>query len=275
MALFIDKACDVTPFCDVEATRYAINGVYWDAKRRAFAATDSRCLAVVAPPVPECKVNHAEIPDGPAESVIVPATLIASVTDDCRKQKRSDWRYATLANGDGGLKTTSHSADGAVVRSGKAIDGKFPDWHAVLPKRSRDSIVIEIDPKFLLKVAKYFTDNQQHDDRGMLMTVSGEDQPVEFSGNVGGQRRAHIIVMPLAPDCEKSSVKSARESYGSEPPATNKKSAEAREEEVSPDGSPSGARGCEARRLLVMRKGVMFVNKPGDAIQVNYGPREM
>ena len=120
---------------DVESTRYALGGVLTEltAEKATLAATDSRRLAVASAPV-----QMEGSPTIPETSPVVPSkamTLIERVL------------------GDGGepVKIAIHPNDivvqcGSVTISSQLVQGRFPDYHKVIPATSVSQIDMVVGP---------------------------------------------------------------------------------------------------------------------------------
>jgi len=215
--LVLDKACDITPFTDTKSTRYALSGVCWDADRNALSATDSRMLAVIQPP--DAGEEFGPAADAPQVRTVIPASVLKAAIRETRKANRKRRvpvrQTVALVSASGGeVEVATESPSGKVSRKAKAIEGRYPNLHAVLPKRESVQLEVTVDQKLLKVIADYFTTHGTEGD-GILLRFTGKDTPVEICGNVGdGSRRAYVVLMPLkSVDGADECVPMAREAF--------------------------------------------------------------
>ena len=135
----IDRQCDITPACDVESTRYALGGVYWDEERMALVATDSRILAVVQPPE-----NDGD--DVPPASGVIPRQIIEAGFEHLKRNRRLSGEIAINEK----TASVKVSVDGRdAVFSDALVNGKFPLWPEVLPRKNQYSGFLYFDARIL------------------------------------------------------------------------------------------------------------------------------
>lgn len=120
------KTCRVWKVAAKEASRYSINGVFFDAEAAALVATDGRHLAVV--PVDKEETDLA--------SAIVP---LAAVKAAQKPPKNEEARILVECNGDGKAYGVTATADPlgqsvAYQLNGDSDPERFPDWQEVIPK---------------------------------------------------------------------------------------------------------------------------------------------
>lgn len=196
MALLMDKACDISAFADVEESRYALGAVFYDRRRRAFVATDSRALAIVQEPNSSSEeVNELPHPD---RDLLIPSDVLKDAAADLLDQ---DEQAVVTEAGDSHT-TISVNNDGLrVVRTVEETQGRFPKWFDVLPRQFEHTVAM--DPHQLLRIASYFAKLiGQGDENWMTIRFNGPVDALEFSAKLGDGRYAHVIAMPLSSDEE-------------------------------------------------------------------------
>lgn len=200
--LVLDKACDITPFSDTESTRYALGGVCWDAENNTLIATDSRMLAVVQPPSVNGEFDGS--PPAPSGLTVIPSPVLRAAIRETRrvnpKAKRTPpvrHTMAVVSCENGSVEICTESASGKVSRKTLPIQGRFPKWKDVLPKREDVVSQQTFDPKLLKTICEYFVSHGGGEDRGITLTIT--DGAMEVSGKVAnGERQAFVVVMPLS-----------------------------------------------------------------------------
>ncbi len=126
-----------------EETRYYLNGVYWEAG--SFTATDGHRLVSVKYSSDLGAQNKAIIPRR-AVNVLLSFVGNADVKAEFWKQGDNEARHLMFSWGDYTLLT-------------KTIDGTFPDYRRVIPKRDPENTVFEFDGARLseaVEIAKSF-----------------------------------------------------------------------------------------------------------------------
>lgn len=185
----------LAPCVDTESSRYALEGIHIEDGQQPYAVvTDGRCAIVAS------WADNGDLGDAGT------ATLdTADMLDAAARARRHGDNDVGLV-GDPVSSEQFIAGQGACTNTVAVLDGRFPKWRDIVPKRKR-SVSVSVDAKRLARVAravgKALDDVERANHSVELLIVIGEDgqadkdTPIVLSGRAPDGRKAMGILMPL------------------------------------------------------------------------------
>jgi hypothetical protein len=173
---------NLTGFCDVEGTRYALGGVYIDTKRQKAVATNGRMLAVVP-----LEAN--------GKAFIAPATLFKKLRIAGKTKRRKGGAFISLDNS-----TVVMSDDRGLSVSMREIEGRFPDWHKVTQGLAEPKSVVTLNAGMLKSICEHAvvcSKAMKGADPTIELTVRGDEDAVSIRAIPNNVEMASYLIMPV------------------------------------------------------------------------------
>lgn len=192
-----------------EASRYTLGGICIEAKQAIV--TDGHTLVVLSHGTEQHKdagfpetpgLEHKVLSDGPMTEQVMVSRDAALAALKALPKKTTIPVLANAALGvDGKLYVNSLDS----VRSfTHKLEGKFPNWRAVMPAASKQVVgQVAMDARKLKALAEYIIDNCDERTPTMRITLYGESDAVRFDARTEAGQDVTALIMPIRMDTAK------------------------------------------------------------------------
>lgn len=200
----LDKACDVTAFCDSESTRYALSGIRFDPEKSTVEATNGHVLISI----PMLNGEDGEFPHTPGqgaeptEAMTIPAKSVKDAIKAAPKRSPKPIITSVLVTQSGDhavLSVTDLETrnDQEVMQ----VDGRWPGTECCWPT---DEVIttVSLDAKYLALIATHACRHAPKGEKAQIdLELRGPEVAVVFRFKVGSngsnERDARAVLMTL------------------------------------------------------------------------------
>lgn len=203
-AILLGRHHDITGFASTDASRFVLNGVHYNAKKRVLEATDGR----VAVRVPVCE-QAAEFPPTKAggetlpDAIIPTAAFKRALANVPARTTLPVLDYVRVAGSGERVTMTATDLDTEQAVTAKTIEGRFPDLDQVWPTKA-PTLRIALASGLLKRISEYAERHGKATDKtGVAITFEFTDATsavrfgFELENAMGEDVRAEGVLMPV------------------------------------------------------------------------------